>query len=85
MNSLFRFVARVFYTFLDVSGILLGVFLVILGLWSGGGKPMPEWLRWIVFALGVCAFLIHITHFIVSKKRGSDYFYTTRKQSGAAR
>lgn len=80
MNSLFRFVARVFYTFLDVSGILLGVFLMTLGFWSARGNPIPHWVGWIVFALGICAFLIHLTHFVISKKRGSDYFYTTRRQ-----
>lgn len=80
MNKLSRFVATVFYTFLDVSGILLGIFLMTVGFWSGRGKPAPQWLGWILFALGVCAFLIHLAHFVISKKSGSDYFYTTRRQ-----
>jgi len=81
MNKLFKFVGKIFYTFLDISGILLGIFLMVAGLWVKGGKPMADWMGWIAFALGVSAFLIHVIHFIVSKKKGSEYFYTTRQNS----
>lgn len=78
MNKFYKFVAKIFYTFLDISGILLGIFMIVLGLWIKGGKELALWLGWLVFGLGVGAFLLHASHFIISKKKGSNYFYTTR-------
>jgi len=80
MDKLTKFVEKVFYTFLDISGILLGIFLMVIGSWIKYGRGLAVWTGWVVFALGVSAFLIHLSHFIISKKKGSEYFYTTRRK-----
>jgi fatty acid desaturase len=49
---------------LDISGIGLGIFLVVLGFWAlrqelNGG---PAW--YLVVFLGVCVFLIHLFRYL---------------------
>lgn len=75
-----EFVKKFFYLFLDISGSLLGVFLIILGVSMRGGRPAPGYIWWILVALGIAALAIHLSHYLVSRKRGSEYFYTTRKE-----
>lgn len=73
-------IKKFFYLFLDTSGSLLGIFLISLGVWMLGGKPAPAPISWIVVGLGICSLVIHLSHFLVAKKYGSDYFHTTRKR-----
>ncbi|MBS1813387.1 MAG: hypothetical protein JSS87_00765 [Acidobacteria bacterium] len=60
-------VAAFFYTFLDISGILLGVFLIVLGWWIALGHPVSKGIGWVVLALGLCAFFIHTGHYFQLK------------------
>ena len=72
------FIRKIFYTFLDISGILLGVFLTLLGWWLFDGRPAPKPLAVIVAVIGVGAFIIHIGHYfslrITRWLFGEDYF-----------
>ena len=72
-------VKKFFYLFLDVSGSLLGMFLIILGWWLKNGRPVPDIISWVVLGLGIVALLIHASHYVIARKHGSEYFYTTRK------
>lgn len=71
---------RWFYIFLDVSGILLGIFLTGLGAWVTTGRPLPVALGVIVLLTGLAALFIHAGHYfkwrIALKVFGSDYFLT---------
>ncbi len=67
-----------FFIFLDISGILLGLFLIGLGLavilgWSIGG-----WMGWILLIIGILAFLLHTGHYFnlryMSWLFGDNYF-----------
>ena len=80
MKIIVEVVKKFFYLFLDISGSLLGVFLMIIGWLMQRGLPLPGFTGWIVFGLGIAALLIHGSHYIVARKRGSEYFYTTRKK-----
>ncbi|OGN27634.1 MAG: hypothetical protein A2941_01430 [Candidatus Yanofskybacteria bacterium RIFCSPLOWO2_01_FULL_49_17] len=73
-----EFIRRIFYTFLDISGSLLGIFLIWLGFWMRN-YSLPTLISWVVLVLGVCALAIHATHYIIARKRGSSYFHTTRR------
>ncbi len=63
IESAARFIQRFFYTFLDISGIMLGVFLICLGGWAVTGHPISHATGMIVLALGICAFMIHCGHY----------------------
>lgn len=71
---------RFFYIFLDISGILLGIFLTGLGWWILAGRPVSELLGGIVLFLGIAAFIIHFGHYfnlkIVRWMFGPGYFLT---------
>jgi hypothetical protein len=58
-----RIVRKSFYTFLDISGILLGVFLIALGWWMVADRPIPQGLGGIVLFLGISALIIHTGHY----------------------
>jgi len=75
------FFKKFFYLLLDLSGIGLGIFLMIIGWYMAGDRELPSVFDWIIFALGVAAFFIHASHYLVSRRQGSDYFYTTRERS----
>jgi len=49
--------------FLDISGILLGVFLLFLGVLLVIGAAIPQWLDWIIVVIGICAFFLHLGHY----------------------
>ena len=77
-------VKRFFYVFLDVSGILLGIFLIWLGVKIMKGASFSGELGIVVLILGICAFLIHLGHYYNWKLRewilgSEDYFSTKRK------
>lgn len=57
------FVRAFFYTFLDISGILLGVFLVTLGAWIVSGRTVSLGWGTVVFLLGTSALFIHAGHY----------------------
>lgn len=78
-------IKKFFYIFLDISGSLLGIFLIVFGWWSKGGKPAPAFISWIIVGVGISALFIHLSHYIIAKKRGSEYFYTTRKNQNNAK
>ncbi len=48
-----KFVRTFFYTFLDNSGILLGVFLIALGGWIVHGRTISEGWETVVLILGI--------------------------------
>ena len=81
----FNKIVRFFYVFLDVSGILLGVFLIWLGVQMIRGISFPKELGIIVLVLGICAFLIHVGHYYNLKLRqwifGSEDYSLTHKKS----
>lgn len=58
-----RISRRFFYTFLDISGILLGVFLTISGWWISSGRPVSPFFGGFVLFLGVGALIIHTGHY----------------------
>lgn len=72
------FVQRFFFIFLDISGMLLGVFLTILGIWVSSGRNVNVVTGWIILIVGIIAFLIHSGHFFSWKLTqwifGQDYF-----------
>jgi len=76
-----RIIKNFFYTFLDISGSLLGISLVIFGWWSIDGKPTPVFISWIIIGVGVLALFIHASHYVIAKKHGSDYFHTTQTKN----
>lgn len=74
----FKFLKLSFFVFLDISGILLGIFLVLLGLFVGTGGVIPEWLGWAIMIIGVCALFLHLGHYFNLKYMrwlfGDKYF-----------
>lgn len=78
-------IKKVFYLFLDISGILLGVFLIFLGWWTATGKTVSQWIGFIIFFIGISAFLIHLGHYYSWKLTRwifgkEDYFLTRKKK-----
>ena len=78
-----KFVAKIFYVFLDISGILLGLFLISIGYWIITGHSLSKASGYIVLILGSCAFLIHLGHYFSLKLTrwifgDSDYFKTRK-------
>lgn len=69
---------RFFFLFLDISGILLGVFLIVLGSWILAGRPVSTLMGFVILLLGIGAFIIHLGHYfhlkIVKWIFGPDYF-----------
>ena len=77
-------VKKFFYVFLDISGVLLGIFLIWLGVQMMNGISPSKVLGIVVMILGICAFLIHLGHYYNWKLRqwifgSEDYFITRRK------
>ena len=52
-----------FFIFLDISGVLLGVFLTGLGFALGVSITIPQWLGWLVMLIGIGAFFLHLGHY----------------------
>lgn len=71
-------IKRFFFLFLDISGILLGVFLVLLGIWSAIGWHIAAPVGLLLIILGTAAFFIHFGHYFQLKLTkwlfGSEYF-----------
>lgn len=71
-------IKRFFFLFLDISGILLGVFLVLLGIWSAIGWHIAAPVGMLLIILGTAAFFIHFGHYFQLKLTkwlfGSEYF-----------
>lgn len=61
--SVARIIRRFFYTFLDISGILLGVFLAVSGWWISSGRSVSPFFGGFVLFLGVAALIIHAGHY----------------------
>lgn len=78
---------RFFYVFLDVSGILLGIFLVSLGWWVASGETLSRGIGFVILFLGICAFLIHTGHYYSWRLTrwifGSEDYFLTRKEKEA--
>ena len=80
MNLIYKIFKISFFTFLDISGILLGVFLTILGIYLLLGWQITSWVNWLLLIIGICAFLLHLGHYFNLKYMrwlfGPDtYFY----------
>lgn len=52
---------------LDISGIGLGIFLVLLGRWALVQKFDGPVIWYVVIFLGICSFLIHLFRYIGAK------------------
>ncbi len=81
-----KILRKFFYIFLDVSGILLGVFLTALGLWIVFGRPVSAVAGAVVLFLGISAFFIHLGHYFHLKIAkwlfGPDtYFYKDSRKT----
>jgi hypothetical protein len=79
------FVRAFFYIFLDISGILLGVFLVALGAWVVSGRTVSVGWGTVVLLFGISALFIHAGHYfhlkIASWIFGSgEYFHKNDKK-----
>ena len=79
MKTVIALIKKSFYLALDISGSLLGIFLMIVGWSMKNGRPLSDMTNWMVFGLGVAALLIHGSHYLIARKHGSEYFHTTRK------
>lgn len=55
--------SKVFYLFLDISGILLGIFLTLLGAWIVAGRSVAPATGIVILLLGVAAVFIHAGHY----------------------
>ncbi|MDP3763307.1 MAG: hypothetical protein Q8Q92_01465 [bacterium] len=80
MNSISKIFKISFFVFLDISGILLGVFLIGLGLFLLFGWQIANWMNWLLLIIGICAFLLHLGHYFNLKYMRwffgpSAYFY----------
>lgn len=62
-----QFIQKIFYTFLDISGIMLGVFMSWLGYWIISGHIVAGWLGIIILVIGVGAFITHVGHYFSLK------------------
>jgi hypothetical protein len=56
-------VRKVFYTFLDIMGILLGVFLILVGWWISTGRDVSGGLGMAILIVGIAAAIIHTGHY----------------------
>lgn len=78
MKSLASLLKVSFFIFLDISGILLGVFLTIVGLAVLFGWHVNVLVGWFLVIVGVAAFLLHLGHYLDLKYMrwlfGDDYF-----------
>lgn len=78
MSKFSKLVKVSFFVFLDISGILLGVFLTGLGLALILGWSSPGWLNWLIMVIGVGAFFLHVGHYFNLKYMrwlfGDKYF-----------
>ena len=78
MNIVYRIFRISFFVFLGVSGILLGIFLIMLGSAMILGLEVAGWIGWVVLILGICAFLLHVGHYFSLRYMrwtfGEDYF-----------
>lgn len=62
-----QFIQKIFYTFLDISGIMLGVFLSWLGYWTLSGHIITSWLGIVILIIGICAIILHTGHYFSLK------------------
>ena len=78
MNIVYKIFKVSFFIFLDISGILLGVFLTSLGSAVISGWQVAGWMGWILLVIGVGAFFLHLGHYFDLKYMrwlfGSKYF-----------
>jgi len=79
MTIIIRLIKRFFYLFLDVSGSLLGVFLIVFGWQIASGASLSNSWRLIIVILGIGSLIVHGSHYIAARRYGSEYFYTTRR------
>lgn len=74
-----QFIQKIFYTFLDISGILLGVFLICLGYSIVKEYSVPVWLGTVILIIGIGAFITHVGHYFSLKITrwlfGSDSYF----------
>jgi len=75
---------HIFFTFLDITGILLGIFLTWLAVWLIAGFGVPAWAEWVALVFGVGALLIHTGHYFdlpyMRWVFGDDYFVHDRSR-----
>ncbi len=76
--GILKFLKVSFFVFLDISGILMGIFLTGLGWALLSGWSAPGWLNWVVLLVGVGAFFLHLGHYFDLKYMrwlfGESYF-----------
>ena len=81
-----EWVRAFFYTFLDISGILLGAFLIGLGGWVVSGRAVSLGWGVVVLLLGIAAFFIHTGHYFHLKIANwifgsGEYFHKDEKKT----
>jgi hypothetical protein len=78
MNIIYKIFRVSFFIFLDISGILLGIFLIVLGLAVLFNWQVTAWMGWLLLTIGICAFFLHLGHYFNLKYMrwlfGSNYF-----------
>lgn len=72
--------SKIFFKLLDISGILLGIFLTISGLAVILDVSLGDWFGYALFIIGIGALYIHAGHYFNLKIArwmfGKDYFIT---------
>lgn len=75
---------KIFYTLLDITGILLGIYLSILGFWIASGRNINKITGFVTLFLGVAAFFIHLGHYFnlgyIRWLFGPDYFLKDKEK-----
>ncbi len=75
---------RIFYTFLDITGILLGIYLIILGFWVISGRQVSKFTGLATLILGIAAFFLHLGHYFnlgyILWLFGPDYFLNDKEK-----
>lgn len=78
---------KIFYTFLDVTGVLLGIYLIILGFWVFSGQHVSRFTGFITLILGLAAFFLHLGHYFDLKYIlwlfGPDYFLKDKEKDNS--
>lgn len=79
LTKIAKLIQKVFYTFLDISGIMLGVFLTWLGYWTVSGHVVAGWLGTVILIIGIGAIILHTGHYFSLKLTrwlfGSDDYF----------
>ena len=78
MSLAYKIFKIYFFVFFDISGMLLGLFLLFLGLALILEWQISENIDWLTLTIGIGAFFLHLGHYFDLKYMGwlfgSRYF-----------